>query len=75
MIFNRTKIKPFKGKLVVITYEHTKTINKELKRYQKEQLGEITAATKDHVLFSIGKELEVSLTYDKIKDIIIYKRT
>ena len=64
--FNTRNIKPFKGRMIELRYEHSKNRRK----YENTLSGLITANTNEHILFRINKdEPEISLRYSQILEI------
>ena len=57
--YNRSNIKPFKGKLIRLNYRTNKGLLHDL-------VGEIISATKEHFIFDINKEKEIFLDYNQI---------
>jgi len=62
MTYNKRNIKPFKGRLISL---HIKGLKNNIN-----QTGEITASTKEHILFNVNKDkVEVIYKYSQITNI------
>lgn len=62
MSYNNKSIKKFKGKLIMLSYTKNKA--------EHNQTGEITASTKQHILFDVNKSgHEIPLIYNEIINI------
>lgn len=55
---DQKEIKKHKGRLVSLRYK--------TKAGENELTGEITAATKQHILFNVNKEQEIILNYGQV---------